>query len=247
MVCTGLGRRGAGLFRSASPPARHGSLDHTLSAPGQSAATRSGRADPCLDLHRRSFRAEGRWRLPRGGPRAGRAVGARLSGAVRAAFATATGGRPATRSSSRSRSTIPSISTPWPNSAGPASARLSCTCTTITTRPRTSARPCWQAQELFAHRHGLLACDRRTGRPAYGFIHGNWALDNSRPDGRWCGVNNELDVLRETGCYADFTFPSAPSPTQPRKINSIYYAVDDPQPTPFARPGDRRRHPTGSA
>ena len=53
-------------------------------------------------------------------------------------------------------------------------------------------------------------------------------MDNSRPDGRWCGVNNELDVLRETGCYADFTFPSAPSPTQPRKINSIYYAVDDP-------------------
>ncbi len=62
----------------------------------------------------------------------------------------------------------------------------------------------------------------------YGFIHGNWALDNSRPDGRWCGVNNELDVLRETGCYADFTLPSAPSPTQTRKINSIYYAVDDP-------------------
>jgi len=63
---------------------------------------------------------------------------------------------------------------------------------------------------------------------AYAFIHGNWALDNSRPDGRWCGVNNELDILRETGCYADFTFPSAPSPTQTRKINSIYYAVDDP-------------------
>ena len=84
------------------------------------------------------------------------------------------------------------------------------------------------AQELFARRHGLLSHDRGTGRLAYGFIHGNWALDNSRPDGRWCGVNNELDVLRETGCYADFTFPSAPSPTQPRKINSIYYAVDDP-------------------
>jgi hypothetical protein len=77
-------------------------------------------------------------------------------------------------------------------------------------------------------RHGLLSRDRTTGRPAYGFIHGNWALDNSRPDGRWCGVNNELDILRETGCYADFTFPSAPSRTQPRKINSVYYAIDDP-------------------
>ncbi|HEV3260596.1 MAG TPA: hypothetical protein VG013_27320 [Gemmataceae bacterium] len=84
-------------------------------------------------------------------------------------------------------------------------------------------------KELLARRHGLLARHRQTGALAYGFIHGNWALDNSRPDGRWCGVNNELDVLRETGCYADFTLPSAPSPTQTRKINSIYYACDDPR------------------
>jgi len=82
-------------------------------------------------------------------------------------------------------------------------------------------------RETLAGRHGLLA-RRGDGRAAYGFIHGNWALDNSRPDGRWCGVVDELDALRETGCYADFTLPSAPSPTQTRKINSIYYAVDDP-------------------
>ena len=62
----------------------------------------------------------------------------------------------------------------------------------------------------------------------YAFIHGNWALDNARRDGRWCGVNNELDVLRETGCYVDMTLPSAPSETQTRKINSIYYAVGQP-------------------
>jgi hypothetical protein len=92
-------------------------------------------------------------------------------------------------------------------------------------------------KHALAERHGLLARDRATGELAYGFIHGNWALDNSRPDGRWCGVNNELDVLRETGCYADFTLPSAPSPTQTRKINSIYYALDDP-----LRP---RSHDTG--
>lgn len=83
-------------------------------------------------------------------------------------------------------------------------------------------------RDLLAQRHGLLSRDRRTGEIRYGFIHGNWALDNSLPDGRWCGVNNELDILRETGCYADFTLPSAPSPAQTRKINSIYYAVDDP-------------------
>lgn len=80
---------------------------------------------------------------------------------------------------------------------------------------------------LFAERHGLLSRNRN-GQLTYGFIHGNWALDNARPDGRWCGVNNELDVLRDTGCYADFTLPSAPSPTQTRTINQIYYAVDDP-------------------
>ena len=42
-------------------------------------------------------------------------------------------------------------------------------------------------------------------------------------------MNNELQVLRETGCYADFTMPSAPDePTQTHKINSIYYAWGDP-------------------
>jgi hypothetical protein len=83
-------------------------------------------------------------------------------------------------------------------------------------------------KEILANRHGLLSRDRLTGEIVYGFIHGNWALDNARSDGRHCGVNNELDVLRETGCYADLTLPSAPSETQTRKINSIYWAVDDP-------------------
>ena len=83
-------------------------------------------------------------------------------------------------------------------------------------------------KETLSGRHGLLSRDKQTGEVVYGFIHGNWALDNARSDGRWCGVNNELDVLRETGCYADFTLPSAPSETQTRTINSIYWAVDDP-------------------
>jgi hypothetical protein len=77
--------------------------------------------------------------------------------------------------------------------------------------------------------HGLLGRDRQQNSVKYGFIHGNWALDNSRLDGRWCGVNDELTVLSETGCYADFTLPSAPSDTQTRTVNSIYYAIDDPK------------------
>jgi hypothetical protein len=85
-----------------------------------------------------------------------------------------------------------------------------------------------EARDVLADRHKLLARDTRTGEVKYGFIHGNWALDNSHPRGCACGVNDELDVLRETGCYADFTLPSAPNRAQTRTINSIYYAVDDP-------------------
>ncbi|HUH30756.1 MAG TPA: hypothetical protein VLZ55_05270 [Rhodanobacter sp.] len=82
--------------------------------------------------------------------------------------------------------------------------------------------------ELLRARHGALSRDPRTGQLRFGFIHGNWSLDNSRADGRWCGINNELILLRELGCYADFTLPSAPSDTQTRMINTIYYATDDP-------------------
>lgn len=78
-------------------------------------------------------------------------------------------------------------------------------------------------------RHGALPLDPATGKPVFGFIHGNWCLDNCRADGRWCGINNELVLLRELGCYADFTLPSAPSETQTRRTNAIYYAKDDPQ------------------
>ncbi|WP_240618888.1 hypothetical protein [Alteromonas gracilis] len=75
--------------------------------------------------------------------------------------------------------------------------------------------------------HNALSVDPKTGEPVYAFIHGNWVLDNSHPEGKWCGVNDELIVLRETGCYADFTFPS-PDESQPAMLNTIYYAKDDP-------------------
>jgi hypothetical protein len=93
----------------------------------------------------------------------------------------------------------------------------------------------------FKHRlhekHGLLSRNEVTGEITYGFIHGNWALNNSRHDGHWCGINNETSILLETGCYADFTMPSAPSDTQTRKVNSIYYAVD--------APGKKKSHDWG--
>ncbi len=92
-------------------------------------------------------------------------------------------------------------------------------------------------RDTLFHRHGLLRRDPLTNQIVYGFIHGNWALCNSRPDGRWCGVDQELTILRETGCYADFTLPSAPSECQTRTINSIYYAKDI--------PGRRKSHDIG--
>lgn len=82
--------------------------------------------------------------------------------------------------------------------------------------------------ERLVNKHDALPLEAATGKALWSFVHGNWALDNSRDDGRWCGVNNELQILRDMGCYADFTLPSAPSDTQTSTVNSIYYATDDP-------------------
>jgi len=84
-----------------------------------------------------------------------------------------------------------------------------------------------EAVETFAQ-HGALLTAEPQPRRTFGFVHGMFALDNARPDGRYCGVNNELQILREAGCYADFTLPT-PDETQPRLVNTIYYATDDPQ------------------
>lgn len=81
-------------------------------------------------------------------------------------------------------------------------------------------------RQVLYHRHGLLRRDPVTNEIVYGFIHGNWCLCNSRRDGKWCGVDHEIPILLKTGCYADFTMPSAPSDTQTKTINSIYYAHD---------------------
>jgi hypothetical protein len=81
-------------------------------------------------------------------------------------------------------------------------------------------------QETLFHKHGLLR--KHNGKIGFGFIHGNWALDNSLPGGKWCGLNNEITLLQQLGCYADFTMPCGNSPAQARMINTIYWAADDP-------------------
>jgi hypothetical protein len=57
--------------------------------------------------------------------------------------------------------------------------------------------------------------------PRFAFVHGNSALANSGR-GLCCGVDEEMQILSDTGCFADFTLPSAPSVSQVSKINLLY-------------------------
>src|SRR4030095_9237255 len=75
--------------------------------------------------------------------------------------------------------------------------------------------------EKFAQ-HGALVTTETPARQTYAFIHGNLALDNGLGNPKFCGVDDELTVLEETGCYADFSMPTAPEKSQARKVNAIY-------------------------
>ena len=76
-------------------------------------------------------------------------------------------------------------------------------------------------RDVLAERHGCLSRRNPDSSPRYAFVHGNWALANSA-GGRFCGVDNEMQILADTGCYADFTLPSVPFQTQVPRINAIY-------------------------
>jgi len=69
--------------------------------------------------------------------------------------------------------------------------------------------------------HGCLSQFKGNGEPRYAFVHGNFALANSAGN-RYCGVDSEIQILSETGCFGDFTLPSAPNISQTAKINSLY-------------------------
>jgi hypothetical protein len=77
-------------------------------------------------------------------------------------------------------------------------------------------------RDLIAFEHGGLSYLDGKGSPRYAFVHGNYALANSA-EGRNCGVDSEMQVLSETGCYADFTLPPGPyALTHVPKVNSLY-------------------------
>jgi len=81
--------------------------------------------------------------------------------------------------------------------------------------------------------HGCMLSSGKTPKPHFGFVHGNWALDNSPGDQKYCGVNRELDILKEYGCYADFTFATLATEAQPSMVNCIYYAKDTSDPKSY--------------
>ena len=77
-------------------------------------------------------------------------------------------------------------------------------------------------RDALAYTHGCLSYVDGSSIPQYAFVHGNFALANSA-GGRACGVDNELQVLAETGCYADLTMPTAAfHSAQTAKVNSLY-------------------------
>ncbi|MGA8539582.1 MAG: hypothetical protein WB566_08780 [Terriglobales bacterium] len=88
-------------------------------------------------------------------------------------------------------------------------------------------------RDRLALRHQCLAVEAGSNRPAYAFVHGDFALANSA-GGRFCGVDSEMQILAETGCYADLTMPSGFwHPAQIGKINSVYECalpLDQPAP-----------------
>jgi hypothetical protein len=87
-------------------------------------------------------------------------------------------------------------------------------------------------------------------KSAWAFIHGNWALDNSRfIDGhrQYCGVNRELDLLLSKGCYGDFTFPAWGPMTPLTWTSTLYAATDTPLPKSYDDPLSIRPLSAGAA
>ena len=63
------------------------------------------------------------------------------------------------------------------------------------------------------------------GRSHFAFIHGNWGLDNSL-GAAFCGNSRELRMLKQLGCFADFTFPSLWQSSQPAWVDGIEEVTD---------------------
>jgi len=85
----------------------------------------------------------------------------------------------------------------------------------------TLRRTLLEGRDVLAGEHKCLSRGEHDATPQYAFVHGNFALGNSK-GGRCCGVDSELQILADTGCYADLTMPSAPDRSQVPRINALY-------------------------
>ena len=93
-------------------------------------------------------------------------------------------------------------------------------------------------RDILAEEHDCLSRLDGQGDPMYAFVHGNLALANSC-GGQFCGVDDEMAILEETGCYADMTLASAPNQSQVPMINRIYEYDGDPHQAVPHRSGTR--------
>ena len=98
--------------------------------------------------------------------------------------------------------------------------------------PANLERQLIEFRDCLAQEHRCLSRWEGNGKPKYAFVHGNLALANSA-GGKYCGVDEEMHILAETGCYVDMTLASAPDRSQVPMINKIYecgYPLDEPVP-----------------
>jgi len=77
-------------------------------------------------------------------------------------------------------------------------------------------------RDALARQHGCLSYQDGSNAPRYAFVNGNFALANCA-HGYACGVDSEMQILADTGCYVDMTYPTAAfHPAQIAKLNSLY-------------------------
>lgn len=88
--------------------------------------------------------------------------------------------------------------------------------------PENTRRQLSEFRDQLAFRHRCLSVADGSTQPRYAFVHGNFALANAA-GGLFCGVDSEMQILADTGCYADFTLPTSLwHPAQTAKVNSVY-------------------------
>lgn len=78
-------------------------------------------------------------------------------------------------------------------------------------------------RDVLFHHHGLLR-KNNSGKIVYGFIHEYRAKKNNDKSNWFTNTSKRLSLLKETGCYADYSFPSDTNTIVPPVLNSIYFA-----------------------